>query len=86
MIFPTIDLTAGFWLLFLHPRTWPYTASKVPEQEQYQWASCQSFQRLMETLVHGHPSVFIYIDDLLMHSSTHPEHHEQRDSLLNSLI
>ncbi len=33
-----------------------------------------SFQRLMETVVNGLANVIVYINDLLVHSATHPEH------------
>jgi hypothetical protein len=58
-IFSTIDLTAGFWQMFMHPWARPYTAFMVPGMGQFQWVtspvgllSCPaSFQRLMETFV-----------------------------------
>jgi putative transposase len=45
-----------------------------------------SFQRLMETVVKGIPNVLVYIDDLLVHSSSHEEHLEILDALLQRLI
>jgi len=35
-LFTTIDLTAGFWQLLLHPRALPYTAFTVPGKGQFQ--------------------------------------------------
>jgi hypothetical protein len=35
-IFRTIDLTAGFWQMILHPRARPYTAFTVPSMGQFQ--------------------------------------------------
>jgi hypothetical protein len=60
-IFSTIDLTAGFWQMILHPRARPYTAFTVPGMGQFQWVTSPmgllgcpaSFQRLMETVVHN---------------------------------
>ncbi len=71
-IFTTIDLTAGFWQMILHPRARPYTAFKVPGMGQFQWVTSPmgllgcpaSFQRLMETVVNEISNVIVYIDDL----------------------
>jgi hypothetical protein len=60
-IFTTIDLTARFWQMILHPRARPYTAFTVPGMGQFQWVTSPmgllgcpaSFQRLMETVVHN---------------------------------
>jgi Reverse transcriptase (RNA-dependent DNA polymerase) len=41
-----------------------------------------SFQHLMETMVHSLPNIIVYIDGLLLHSSSHPEHLKQLDLLL----
>jgi hypothetical protein len=81
-IFSTIDLTAGFWQMILHPRARLYTAFTVPGMGQFQWVTSPmgllgcpaSFQRLMETVGHGLANVIVYIDDLLVHSATHLEH------------
>ena len=45
-----------------------------------------SFQRLMETVVHGLQNVIVYIDDLLVHSSMHEEHQALLDQLLQRLV
>jgi hypothetical protein len=45
-----------------------------------------SFQRLMETVVHGLANVIVYIDNLLIHSSTHPEHITALDNVLQWLV
>ncbi len=89
-IFSTIDLTAGFWQMILHPRARPYTAFTVPGMGQFQWVTSPmgllgcpaSFQQLMETVVHGLANVIVYIDDLLVHSATHPEHITALDNIL----
>ena len=41
-----------------------------------------SFQRLMEAVVAGLSNIIVYIDDLLLHSSQHPDHIQQLDVLL----
>jgi hypothetical protein len=93
-IFSTIDLTAGFWQMILHPRARPYTAFTVPGMGQFQWVTSPmgllgcpaSFQRLMETVVNGLTNVIVYIDDLLIHSATHPEHITALDNVLRRLV
>ena len=93
-IFSTIDLTGGFWQMLLQPKSRPYTAFTVPGKGQFQWVTSpmgllgcpSSFQRLMETVVHGLQNVIVYIDDLLLHSSTHDEHVLLLDLLLQRLV
>ncbi len=93
-IFITIDLTAGFWQMILHPRARPYTTFTVPGMGQFQWVTSPmgllgcpaSFQRLMETVVNGISNVIVYIDDLLVHSATHEEHLEMLGQLLKRLV
>lgn len=92
-LFTTIDLTAGFWQLLLHPKARPYTAFTVPGKGQFQWVTTpmgllgapSSFQRLMEKVVHGIHNVLVYIDDLLLHSETHEQHLQLLDQLLGRL-
>jgi len=45
------------------------------------WAP-NSFQMLMETIIHGLCNLIVYIDNLLLHSSTHNEHTKQSDMFL----
>jgi hypothetical protein len=68
--------------MILHPRARPYTAFTVPGMGQFQWVTSPmgllgcpaSFQRLKEIVVHCLANVIVYIDHLLIHSATHPEH------------
>jgi len=93
-IFTTIDLTAGFWQMILHPRAWPYTAFTVPGMGQFQWVTSPmgllgcpaSFQQLMETIVNGISNVIVYINDLLVHSATHEEHLAMLGQVLKCLV
>ena len=81
-IFSTLDLTAGFWQMLLHPKSRPYTAFTLPGKGQFQWVTSPmgllgcpaSFQRLMETVVKDIENVIVYIDDLLAHSTSYEEH------------
>jgi hypothetical protein len=93
-IFSTIDLTAGFWQMILHPRAHPYTAFTVPGMGQFQWVTSPmgllgcpaSFQRLMETVVRNISNVIVYIDDLLVHSASHEEHLATLNEVLQRLV
>ncbi len=40
----------------------------------------------METVIHGLANVIVYIDDLLVHSPTHPEHITALDKVLQRLV
>ena len=93
-LFTTINLTRGFWQMLLQLKSCPYTAFAIPRKFQFQWVTSpmgllgcpSSFQRLMETVVHGLQNVIVYIDHLLVHSSTHEEHLELLDQLLKRLV
>ncbi len=93
-IFSTIDLTAGFWQMILHTRARLYTAFTVPGMGQFQWVTSPmgllgcpaNFQCLMETVVHRLANVIVYIDDILVHSATHPEHITALDNVLQRLV
>ena len=93
-LFTTIDLTGGFWQMLLQLKSRLYTAFAVPGKGQFQWVmspmgllGCpSSFQHLMETVVLGLQNIIVYIDDLLVHSSTHEVHLELLDQLLKRLV
>jgi hypothetical protein len=93
-LFSTIDLTAGFWQMILHPRAQPYTAFTVPGMGQFQWVTSPmgllgcpaSFQRLMETVVNKISNMIVYIDDLLVHSASHEEHIATFGHVLGCLV
>ena len=93
-IFSTLDLTGGFWQLVLQPKSRPYTAFTLPGRGQFQWVTTPqgllgapaTFQRLMETVVHGLDNVIVYIDDLLIHSASHEDHLRQLDQVLERLV
>ena len=80
--------------MLLQPRSRPYTAFTVPGKGQFQWVTSpmgllgcpSSFQRLMETVVHGLENIIVYIDDLLVHSADHRHHLQLLDQLLKRLV
>ena len=81
-IFSTMDLTSGFWQLPLDEKSRPLTAFTCPGKGQFQYNVLSmglkggpgSFQRMMELTVSGVPNVIVYIDDLLVHTSSHEDH------------
>jgi hypothetical protein len=93
-IFSTIHLTSGFWQMLLQPKSRHYTAFTISGMGQFQWVttpmgllgSPASFQPLMETVVAGLSNIIVYIDDLLLHSSTYEDHTQQLDVLLQRFI
>jgi hypothetical protein len=93
-IFTTIDLTAGFWQMLLHPRSRAYTAFTLPGKGQFQWVTApmgllgspSSFQRLMETVMHNLENVLVYIDDLLLHSHDHESHLATFEKVLKRMV
>jgi hypothetical protein len=93
-IFNTINCTAGFWQMIMHPRARPYTTFTMPSMGQLQWVTSPmgllgcpvSFQHLMETFVNGISNIIVYIDDLLVHSATHKEHLGTLSQVLRQLV
>jgi hypothetical protein len=83
-VFSCLDLTNGFWQLDLQPESRPYTAFTIPGLGQFQWTVMPqglmggpaSFSRLMDVIMSDAQNVITYIDDVLIHSSSHANHME----------
>ena len=92
-LFSTLDLTSGFWQMTLHPDSRSFTAFTVPGMGQFEWVTSAmgllgcpaTFQRLVEAIVHKIRNVIVYIDDLIIHSTTHVEHLQILDELFGRL-
>ena len=87
-IFSTFDATSGFHQLTLDKSSRPYTAFTIPGLGQFQWcvsamglASAPSqYQRMMEQSFKGlEDFLVIYLDDTIVHSSSHAQHREHLD-------
>jgi Reverse transcriptase (RNA-dependent DNA polymerase) len=66
----------------LDEKSQPMMAYTIPGKGQYNWITSPmgllgcpaSFQRLMEGVMRNISNVIVYIDDLLVHTTTHEEH------------
>ena len=81
-IFSTLDLTAGFWQLPLHPSSRSFTAFSIPGYGSFEWlrtpmgllGSPASFGRLMDFVMRHLSNVICYQDDVLVHSPSMASH------------
>ena len=93
-IFTTLDLTSGFWQMPMHPKDAHLTAFTIPSKGQFEWLTSPmgllgcpaSFQRLMESAMQGIAKVIVYIDDLLVHTASHPEQLSVLDVVFERLV
>ena len=92
-LFSCLDLTNGYWQLSLDPAARHLTAFTIPGVGQFQWkvtpqglmGAPASFSRLMDLIMSDAENVITYIDDVLVHSSTHALHIQHLSSALSRI-
>jgi hypothetical protein len=88
-----LDLTSGVWQMQQDEKSQPLMAFTIPGKGQYNWITSPmgllgcpaSFQRLMEGVMRNISNVIVYIDDLLVHTTTHEEHLKVLEQVLERL-
>ena len=81
-VWSVIDLSSGFWNQRLDPESRKYTAFGVPGKGHFEYTrsaqglcnSPPSFQRLLDFITRDIPNVYVYVDDVVVCSTTHEEH------------
>jgi hypothetical protein len=81
-VWSLIDLSSGFWNQELTPSSKQYTAFGVPELGNFEYnrspqglcTSPGNFQRLMNYVIQGLKNVWVYIDDVIISTSSHEAH------------
>jgi hypothetical protein len=92
-LFSKIDLTSGFWQMFLNPEYRKYTAFTLPGLGQFEWNALPagligapgSFQKLLEIVIHQLKNILAHIDDLLVHTKDHKQQLKILDQLFIQL-
>lgn len=91
----SIDLSDAFWQVPLHPDSQPKTAFRVPGRGLFMYAtmpmglcnSAQTMSRLMDIVLGCdlEPSVFYYLDDIIICTDTFEEHMRITEIVANRL-
>ena len=91
-VFSKIDLVKAFYQIRMHPESISKTAILTPfglfEHLFMPFGlrnAAQTFQRFMDTVLHGLDFVFIYIDDVLVFSKSPEQHAEHLRQVFNRL-
>ena len=91
-IFSTLDLKDGFLQVPIAEEDIPKTAVKTP-WGLYEFVRMPfglrnappTFQRFMDHVLHGIKNIFVYIDDIVVHSQSYDEHIQHLHALLTRL-
>jgi hypothetical protein len=89
-LFLRIDLTSGFWQIFLNPDCRKFMAFTLPGLGQFKWNALPagligapgSFQKLLEIVIHQLKNILAHIDNLRVHTKDH----EQQLKILDQLF
>ena len=92
--FTVLDMASGFWQLPLHPET-KHKSSFITQQGQYQWNmmpfglsnDTSTFQMTMSKVFGDliFKSILIYVDDLIVYSSSFEQHLKDLEQVFNRL-
>jgi Reverse transcriptase (RNA-dependent DNA polymerase) len=93
-LFTTLDLLSGFWQLEIHPNDVEKTAFNV-ENGHYEFLKMPfglknapaTFQRVMDHVLRDHIGKIcvLYLDDILVYSTSPQEHAENLEKVLKAL-
>ncbi len=81
-VFSSLDLTSGFFQIAIKPSARRFTAFTIPGMGKFQWARVclglhgapSTFAKLMALVMAGLPQAMVYLDDVLVASSSHDAH------------
>ena len=81
-VFSKFDLRRGYYQIPLSPESQAKTITLSPWGGAYKFKrlamglrnAAQSLQKMMDYIIGDMESLFVYMDDLLVHTKTHEEH------------
>lgn len=94
-IFSRLDLRKGYWNIPLAPESRPLTSFRIPTKGQFMFkvlpfglaSAASNFERIMEQIFYPKMKSFVslYLDDILIHSSTLEEHVQHLELVFQTL-
>ena len=90
--FTTLDLASGYWQIALSDSAKEKTAF-ITQKGLFQFEvlpfglsnAVSAFQRTMETVLEGLPNVRVYLDDIMVYSTTLDDHIQHLESVFKKL-